>query len=196
MMKVCFATNNSNKLSEIKDFLKDSSYEILSLSDIGCHADIPETSDTIEGNSLLKARYVFDRYNIACFADDTGLEVAAINGEPGVRSARFAGDQRSAEDNNRLLLEKLKNKQDRSARFKTVITWISDKEIKQFTGMVEGTIVDTYTGDKGFGYDPLFKPAGFDKTFAQMSMAEKNTISHRALATGKLIDYLTLQKNK
>lgn len=193
-MKICFATNNPNKINEVRDFLKGSKYEIVSLAEIGCTEDIPETSDTIEGNSHQKAAYVFEHYRIPCFADDTGLEVEALNGEPGVKSARFAGEQRDASDNNDLLLKKLTGETNRNARFKTVITWITGEGFKQFTGIVKGTILDQNSGVGGFGYDPLFKPEGYKITFAEMSMGEKNRISHRALATKAFIDYLSNQK--
>ncbi len=193
-MKICFATNNANKIKEVQSFLKDTDYEIVSLKEIGCLEDIPETSDTIEGNSLQKAEYVFRKYHISCFADDTGLEVEALNGEPGVKSARFAGEQRSAADNNQLLLDRLEDQLNRSARFKTVITWITADGNQQFTGIVNGVILHSLTGKDGFGYDPLFKPTGFELSFAEMTMSQKNAISHRALATRQFIDYLTAQK--
>ena len=193
-MKICFATNNPNKINEVRDFLKGSKYEIVSLAEIGCAEDIPETSDTIEGNSHQKAAYVFEHYQIPCFADDTGLEVEALKGEPGVKSARFAGEQRDAGDNNELLLEKLTGETNRSARFKTVITWITGEGSKQFTGIVNGEILDEHSGIGGFGYDPLFRPEGYQQTFADMSMVEKNRISHRALATKAFNDYLSTQK--
>ena len=189
-MEICFATNNANKLSEVQQLLSDTPYKVVSLKDIGCTEDIAETADTIEGNSALKANYVFQHYHIPCFADDTGLEVAALAGAPGVYSARFAGPQRSAADNNALLLERLAGKADRSARFKTVISWVSEEGMQQFTGIVNGKILDSLTGTDGFGYDPLFLPDGFSQSFAEMSMEQKNVISHRALATREFIDYL------
>ncbi|MEL6559096.1 MAG: RdgB/HAM1 family non-canonical purine NTP pyrophosphatase [Bacteroidota bacterium] len=193
-MKICFATNNPNKINEVRDFLKGGKYEIVSLAEVGCTEDIPETSDTIEGNSHQKAAYVFEHYHIPCFADDTGLEVEALNGEPGVKSARFAGEQRDSGDNNELLLKKLTGKTNRSARFKTVITWITVEGSKQFAGIVNGEILDEHSGVGGFGYDPLFRPEGYQQSFAEMSMGEKNRISHRALATKAFIDYLSAQK--
>ena len=193
-MKICFATNNPNKINEVKDFLKGSRYEIVSLAEIGCAEDIPETSATIEGNSYQKAAYVFENYNIPCFADDTGLEVEALDGEPGVKSARYAGDQRDADDNNELLLRRLDGKSNRKARFKTVITWITPEGSQQFSGIVNGEILERYSGVGGFGYDPLFRPDGYEQTFAEMTMSEKNRISHRALATKSFIDYLSIQK--
>lgn len=189
-MEICFATNNANKLLEVQQLLAATSYKVVSLKEIGCTEDIAETADTIEGNSSLKANYVYQKYDIPCFADDTGLEVAALDGAPGVYSARFAGPQRSASDNNALLLERLQGKADRSARFKTVISWANDGQIRQFTGIVNGKILESLTGSDGFGYDPLFLPDGFSQSFAEMSMAQKNAISHRALATREFIDYL------
>jgi len=190
-MEICFATNNANKLFEIKKMLEDTSHQVLSLKDIGCEEDIPETSDSIEGNSMQKAQYVFDHYQVSCFADDTGLEVEALNGAPGIYSARYAGKQRNANDNNTLLLKNLQEKTNRNARFKTVISWITPNEIKQFTGIINGHILPKLKGNEGFGYDPIFQPNGYDISFAEMEVAQKNLISHRALATRKLIDYLT-----
>ncbi len=188
-MKLCFATNNKNKLHEVASLLSDS-INILSLEDIGCFEEVEETQDTIEGNSLQKADYIFNKYQVAVFADDTGLEVDSLNGEPGVKSARYAGDQRDNEANIQLLLTTLKDKPDRSAQFKTVITLITEKENVQFEGIVKGKITTDKMGDEGFGYDPVFVPNGYDVSFAQMSMAEKNLISHRGLAVRKLVDYL------
>ena len=188
-MKLCFATNNKNKLKEVSSLLNES-IELLSLTDIGCSEDIEETQDTIEGNSLQKADYIFNKYGVSVFADDTGLEVMALNGEPGVKSARYAGEQRDNEANIQLLLSNLNSKSNRSAQFKTVITLITDKEKVQFEGIVTGSIARDKMGDEGFGYDPIFIPDGYDKSFAQMSMSEKNSISHRGLAVKKLVDYL------
>lgn len=193
-MEICFATNNENKLFEIVHFLKNTPFQVKSLKDIGCHEDIAETADTIEGNSLIKAQYVFDNYQIPCFEDDTGLEVESLNGDPGIYSARYAGPQRSSQDNNQLLLQNLENSQNRQARFKTAISWVSETEKEQFIGIVNGEILSELKGIDGFGYDPLFRPKGFEKTFAEMDVTQKNTISHRALATRKLIDYLTNKK--
>lgn len=193
-MKICFATNNPNKIKEVQDFLSGSGYEILSLKDIGCFEEIPETSDTIGGNSLQKATFVYENFQIPCFADDTGLEVESLNGAPGVKSARFAGDQRNPSDNNQLLLLRLADQTNRNARFKTVITWITENGYEQFTGIVNGTILKELTGKDGFGYDPLFKPDHFNQSFAEMTMSQKNAISHRALATRQFIDYLTAQR--
>lgn len=190
MKSICFATNNNHKTEEIRAVLGPF-FMLKNLKDIGCTEDLPETQPTIEGNALQKAKYVFDHYQVACFADDTGLEVESLNGEPGVFSARYAGEQRNDSDNINLLLNKLASHQNRKARFKTVIAWIDeDGTVNTFEGIVKGTITQARTGSKGFGYDPVFKPDGFDKTFAQMELAEKNLISHRAIAVKKLINFL------
>jgi XTP/dITP diphosphohydrolase len=189
MQRICFATNNENKLREIRAVL-GSEFEILSLEQVGCHEELPENQDTLEGNSTEKARYVADHYQVGCFADDTGLEVFSLNGEPGVYSARYAGPQRNMEQNMQLLLDKLQDKTDRSARFRTVITLIQDGKETQFEGIVEGEITTERQGEEGFGYDPVFRPKGYQHTFAQMSLQEKNQISHRARAVAKLVDFL------
>lgn len=189
MKELCFATNNKHKTEEIRALLGPF-FVLKNLKDIGCTEELPETQPTIEGNALQKARYVFDRYQVACFADDTGLEVDALNGQPGVFSARFAGEQRSDQANMELLLAKLANQTNRKARFKTVIAWVDASEIRSFEGIVNGTIAETRNGTNGFGYDPVFKPDGSDKTFAEMESAEKNLISHRALAVKKLVNFL------
>ncbi len=163
---------------------------LISLSDIGCNQELAETQPTIEGNSIQKAQFVFDNYHVNVFADDTGLEVSALNNEPGVKSARYAGEQRDNEANIDLLLTNLQNKTDRSARFKTVITLILEGQTHQFEGIVNGQIGVERKGDGGFGYDAIFYPNGYDITFAQMSLDQKNQISHRALAVKKLVDYL------
>ena len=163
------------------------------LRDIGCNEELPEEKDTIEGNSLQKAQYVFDHYHVDCFADDSGLEVDAINGEPGVYSAMYAGPHRSASDNMDLLLKKLGNNPDRKARFRTVITLIQQGKVTQFEGIVNGTILKERRGTDGFGYDPLFLPDGHSKTLAEMTMEEKNQISHRAMAIRKLANFLKRQ---
>ena len=189
MKKIVFATNNKHKLSEIKDILRDS-FEVLSLSDIGFNEDIPETGETLSENASQKSFTIYDRYNIDCFSDDTGLEVDALDGRPGVYSARYAGEDCSFEDNvNKLLLE-LKEKDNRSAAFSTVISLILDGKEYQFEGRVEGQITNDKYGKGGFGYDPVFKPNGFDITFAEMDADIKNRISHRALATKKLVAFL------
>ena len=164
--------------------------ELSSLTDIGCHEDIPETADTIEGNALLKARYVKDNYGLACFADDTGLEVTALNGEPGVYSARSAGPENDAEANTRKLLGKLKSASERSARFKTVIALVGLDSEELFTGICEGTITEIPRGTEGFGYDPVFQPNGYDQTFAEMSLEQKSAIGHRGRAIRKLLERL------
>ena len=188
-MKLVFATNNKNKVKEIKQLL-DNSIEILSLEDIGCTEDIPETADNIEGNAIQKAEYVFNKYGLNCFADDTGLEIEALNGEPGVYSARYAGEQKNAEDNMNKVLEKLEGINNRTAQFKTVIALIIDGKTKCFEGIAKGEMTTKKSGDEGFGYDPIFKPNGYDITFSEMDLDLKNKISHRARATFKLIDYL------
>ena len=181
-MKIVFATNNKHKLSEIRDILGNE-IEVLSLDEIDCHADIPETSDTLEGNALQKAHYVYDNYHISCFADDTGLEVDALGGEPGIYSARYAGNNHDSEANMTKLLAKLGDNKNRKARFRTVIALILDGknvEEKIFEGIVEGSIIKERRGGEGFGYDPIFQPEGYIK----------NKISHRARATAKLVDEL------
>lgn len=188
-MEICFATNNVKKLEEIRHLLEPA-FRVKSLAEIGCHEELPETGNTLEANSLQKARYVWDNYGIACFADDTGLEVEALGGEPGVYSARYAGPERDNEANMKLLLQRLEGKQNRKARFRTLITWINESGYKQFEGVVEGTILPSKVGEKGFGYDPLFQPLGEERSFAQMSMEEKNNISHRGRALKKFVEFL------
>lgn len=188
-MKLVFASNNKNKLQEIRHQLP-SEIELLSLEDIGCHEDIPETADTIEGNAILKADYVSKNYGYNCFADDTGLEVDALNGAPGVYSARYAGEQKNADDNMDKLLEELKDNDNRSARFKTVIALNLNGRQHLFTGIVDGTITAEKAGTQGFGYDPVFKPQGSHLTFAQISLNEKALLSHRGRAVAQLIDFL------
>ncbi|MGQ2984150.1 non-canonical purine NTP diphosphatase [Flavobacterium sp.] len=188
-MKIVFASNNKNKIVEIKHQLPED-IELLSLEDIGCHEDIPETADTIEGNAILKADYVTQNYGFDCFADDTGLEVNALNGAPGVYSARYAGEQKNAGDNMHRLLLELGNNPDRSARFKTVIALNLKGHQHLFTGTVEGAITYEKAGEKGFGYDPLFKPEGLDVTFAEMTLDEKSQMSHRGRAVKQLIEFL------
>ena len=192
-MKIVFATNNKNKLAEIRDIL-GGDFEILSLNDIGCHDDIPETSNTLEGNALQKAQYISKRYGMVVFADDTGLEVEALGGEPGVHSARYAeGTDHDSEANMRKLLAKLGDSAQRQAQFRTVIALIRnqpDDIVTFFEGKVEGKIIREKRGDSGFGYDPIFMPKGYDKTFAELGMEVKNHISHRAKAVEKLVSYL------
>ena len=200
-MKIVFATNNQHKLEEIRSILGES-IEVLSLKDIGCDVDIPETGTTLEENALQKAQYVYDHYHFSVFADDTGLEVDTLDGAPGVYSARYAGGEgHDSEANMTKLLHELGNNNNRKARFRTVIALIekkdicpcgctSIKEIHRFEGIVEGEIIRERRGGEGFGYDPIFQPDGYDKTFAELGMDIKNQISHRARATAKLAEYL------
>lgn len=193
-MKIVFATNNQHKLDEIREILGES-FEVLSLRDIGCHEDIPETGDTLLMNAIQKADYIYQHYNINCFADDTGLEVDALNGEPGVHSARYAeGTDHDSEANMTKLLKKLDGISNRSARFKTVIALVKEEDgietIRLFEGKVEGAITLQREGTEGFGYGPIFQPKGYDHTFAALGLEIKNHISHRARAVAKLADYL------
>ena len=188
-MKLVFATNNLNKLKEVQALVPNH-IELLSLSDIGCNEDIPETQPTIEGNAIQKAEYIKNNYGYDCFADDTGLEVYALNGEPGVYSARYAGPQRNAEDNMNKLLSALQHKPNRKAQFKTVIALHLNGNLKSFTGICKGEITSEKHGEKGFGYDPIFKAEGYDQTFAEISLEEKNKIGHRGKAVSMLVDYL------
>jgi XTP/dITP diphosphohydrolase len=188
-MKIVFATNNENKIKEIQSMLPQS-IEIISLESIGCFEEIPETADTIEENAIMKANYVTDKYGFDCFADDTGLEVVSLNGEPGVYSARYAGEQRSSEDNMDKLLLNLEDKTDRKAQFKTVITLNLKGEQFLFTGIASGEITLEKNGNQGFGYDPIFRPENYQETFAQLSLETKNRISHRGKATQELIAFL------
>lgn len=188
-MQLVFATNNRNKVKEVQQVLPKH-IQLLSLADIGCFEELPETHDTMEGNAIQKAEYIRTKYGYDCFADDTGLEVSALNGAPGVYSARFAGEQKNSEDNLDKLLLELENHSDRSAQFKTVIALYLNDALGIFTGICEGEIIKTRRGSHGFGYDPIFKPLGYDKTFAEMDLALKNRISHRGKAIFKLIDHL------
>ncbi len=188
-MKLVFATNNKNKILEVQQLLP-STIEIISLESIGCFEEIPETADTIEENAIMKANYVIEKYGYDCFADDTGLEVEALNGEPGVFSARYAGEQRNADNNMDKLLEALTNKTNRNAQFKTVIALNLKGKQHLFTGIARGEITLKKTGNQGFGYDPIFQPEGFRETFAQLSLEEKGEISHRGKATEQLIAFL------
>ena len=192
-MQLVFASNNLNKIKEIQSILKGS-IQLLSLEEIGCHEEIPETAETIEGNAILKANYVTEKYGYDCFADDTGLEVTVLNGEPGVYSARYAGEQRNADDNMNKLLEALLDKEDRSAQFKTVIALNIKGEQHLFTGIAKGNIILDKTGNHGFGYDPIFQPENYTETFAELPSEVKNKISHRAKATQQLIDFLNTAK--
>lgn len=187
--KLVFATNNAHKLEEVSAII-DSRFEIHSLAEIGCHEDIQETAHTLEGNALLKARYIYEKYGYDCFSDDTGLEVDALNGAPGVRSARYAGEEKDAQANMRKLLSELKAKSNRNARFRTVVALILNGEEFLFDGFVEGKILEEKRGEGGFGYDPIFVPDGFDETFAQLDAEVKNDISHRGKAIRKLAEFL------
>ena len=193
-MKIVFATNNQHKLSEVRQILGNR-FDVVGLADIGCFEDIPETAETLEGNALQKAHYVKEHYGYDCFADDTGLEVAALNGSPGVHSARYAelfgsGATHDADANMNLLLKNLEKKTDRSARFRTVVALLYQGEELLFEGICPGTILRERHGHEGFGYDPIFQPSGYDHCFAEMSAEEKNAISHRGRATQKLATFL------
>ena len=201
MNKIVFATNNKHKLSEIRQIMGNR-MQVLSLNDINCDVDIPETGNTLEENAMQKAQYVYDHYNLSCFADDTGLEVEALNGEPGVHSARYAeGTDHDSEANMAKLLRNLEGKDNRKARFRTVIALIqkqdvcpcgctSIKKVNRFEGIVDGSIATEKHGTAGFGYDPIFVPEGYDKSFAELGESIKNGISHRARAVAKLAEYL------
>ena len=188
--KLVFATNNAHKLDEISSILGEK-VELLSLKDIHCHVDIPETADTLEGNAMLKAEYIYKNYGLDCFADDTGLEVEALNGAPGVYSARYAGSEgHNAEANMQKLLQNMQGVQNRKAQFRTAICLILDGKKHLFEGIVKGEIIKEKRGSSGFGYDPIFVPEGYTKTFAEMGNETKNKISHRALAVEKLCRFL------
>ena len=189
-MKLVFATNNQHKLHEIRKLLDDS-IELLSLNDIGCEIDIPENQDTLEGNAAEKSFFIYNKYGINCFADDTGLEIEALNGSPGVYSARYAGEARDPENNMDLVLSKLNKIKNRKARFRTVISLVIDGCETQFEGVVDGCILEEKRGKVGFGYDPIFQPDGFGLSFAEMPLDEKNKISHRGRAVQKLVEFLT-----
>jgi XTP/dITP diphosphohydrolase len=189
-MKLVFASNNKNKIAEIQQQV-GSQFQIVSLEDIGCFVDIPETAETIEGNAILKANYVTENFGLPCFADDTGLEIEALNNEPGVYSARYAGEQKNPEDNMSLVLQKLASQVNRKAQFKTIIALNIDNEQHLFEGIVKGEITTEKSGNMGFGYDPIFQPVGFSTTFAEMSMEQKSIISHRGIAVQKLIKFLS-----
>ena len=191
-MQLVFASNNKNKIKEIQALVSDT-IQIISLEDIGCTEDIPETAETIEGNAILKANYVTSNYGYPCFADDTGLEVEALNGAPGVYSARYAGEQKDANDNMDKLLLELKDKSNRKANFKTVICLNLNGTQQLFTGIINGKIIDEKIGTNGFGYDPIFIAEGHQKTFAQLTLEEKAHISHRGIAVAQLIAFLSKQ---
>lgn len=193
-MKLIFATHNHNKAHEIQAMMPEG-IEVLTLDEIHCFEEIPETEKNLEGNATMKAQYIVDEFNLNCFADDTGLEIEALNGEPGVYSARYAGESRDANANMDLVLEKMKGQSNRKAQFRTAIALYWDGEMYLFEGIVKGTILAEKRGKDGFGYDPIFEPENSEKSFAEMSLAEKNTISHRARALKKMIDFLASQKN-
>lgn len=187
--KLVFATNNRHKLEEVSHILKDK-IEILSLKDINCNVDIPETANTLEGNAYLKSQYIHENYGFNCFADDTGLEIEALNNEPGVYSARYAGADKSSEANMIKVLQKLENIENRKAQFRTAISLIINNQSYLFEGIIKGHIISEKRGSSGFGYDPIFVPEGYDQTFAELGTDIKNKISHRALAINKLCDFL------
>ncbi len=187
--KLVFATNNKHKLEEVSFILKDQ-MEILSLKDINCDVDIPETANTLEGNALLKAQYIHENYGLNCFADDTGLEIEALNNEPGVYSARYAGEDKSSEANMLKVLKKLEGIENRKAQFRTAVSLIINDKEYLFEGIIKGNIIKEKRGNSGFGYDPIFVPEGYDKTFAELGNEIKNKISHRALAINKLCNFL------
>ncbi len=189
MKKLIFATNNQHKLEEVSHLIKDN-YKILSLKDINCFEEIPETSDTIKGNASQKSHYIFDKFGIDCFADDTGLEIEALDGKPGVYSARYAGEEHNFEKNMNKVLAEMNGITNRKARFKTVISLILNGEERFFEGIINGVILTEKRGQEGFGYDPVFQPNGYDLTFAEMPLEEKNKISHRAIAVQNLVNYL------
>ena len=188
-MKLVFASNNTNKIKEIQQLIP-ASIEVVSLQDIGCTEDIPETADTIEGNAILKANYVTEKYGFNCFADDSGLEVEALNGAPGVYSARYAGEPKNDDNNMDKLILALKNEPNKKANFKTVICLNINGKQHLFSGIVNGEIIDTKIGENGFGYDPIFIADGFTKTFAELTMEEKSSISHRGIAVKQLVNFL------
>jgi len=188
MKKIVFATNNKNKLAEVRALIPD--WEIVSLQDIGCYEDIPETADTLEGNAHIKADYVTEKYGLDCFADDTGLEVTALNGEPGVYSARYAGEPANSENNIAKILKNLEDKTNKEAQFRTVIALNLTGKKYEFEGICQGKMLNKKQGECGFGYDPIFQPKGFDISFAEMSQDQKGAISHRGKAVTKLINFL------
>ncbi len=194
LMQLVFASANKNKIAEIQNMLPES-ITFLGLEDIGCFEEIPETADTIEGNAILKADYVTQKYGYDCFADDSGLEVTALDGAPGVYSARYAGEQKNAMDNMQKLLEALASATDRSAQFKTVLALNLHGEKHLFTGILKGSITDEMRGTNGFGYDPIFRPDGYERNLAEFMMAEKAAISHRGLAVKQLIAFLNDSQN-
>ena len=193
MEKLVFATNNAHKLSEVKAIL-ESEYQIVSLSDLNCTDDIAETADTLEGNALIKAKYIHEKFGLDCFADDTGLEIEALNGAPGVFSARYAGENHDAQKNMAKVLDLMSGSDNRKACFRTVVALIQGNTTCFFEGKINGKISRQASGRSGFGYDPIFVPEGYELSFAELSSEEKNLISHRALAVQKLTDYLRQKK--
>lgn len=189
MTEFCFASNNLKKLSEVRQMVVPD-FRILSLQDINCTDELPETQNTFRGNSLQKAEYIYKKFNIPCFADDSGLEVTALDGAPGVYSARYAGEGKNDQDNIDLLLRNMKNAKDRTAQFRAVITFVSSEGTFVFEGIIKGKITEQREGSSGFGYDPVFTPEGYSQTFAQMSAEQKNSISHRAIAVKELVKFL------
>ena len=194
-MKLVFATNNNFKFTEMKESLS-TNIELQKLEDIGCREELPETKETLEGNAEQKARYVYEKFGYSCFADDTGLEINALDGKPGVYSARYAGESKDSMLNMKKVLKEMKNERNRSARFRTVIALIISGETIFFEGLVEGQILHELQGDKGFGYDPIFLPDNHAQSFAQMNLQEKNAISHRGKAVRQLVKYLNMQYSK
>ncbi len=194
-MKLVFATHNHNKATEIQSLMPEG-IEVVTLDEIQCNEEIPETANTLEGNARLKAQYIVDQFNMNCFADDTGLEIAALNGEPGVFSARYAGDSRDSMANMNLVLEKLNGIENRSAQFRTAIALYWDGEMYLFEGKVKGTIIREKKGNDGFGYDPIFEPENCGRTFAEMSLTEKNNLSHRARAIQQMILFIKEKTKK
>ena len=194
-MKIVFATNNEHKLNEVRK-ISQGQLQILSLADINCHEDIPETGDTLKENAHIKAQFIKDKFGFDCFADDTGLEVEALDNAPGIYSSRYAGDICDPEENMRKLIRELENETNKNARFRTVIALIFNYKEYFFEGIITGEIIQSKRGTNGFGYDPIFKPTGYDKTFGELSDDIKNSLSHRAIATQKLVDYLLQQKEK
>jgi len=194
-MELVFATNNQHKIEEIQSLLGND-FVVKGLKDIGCDVDIPETANTFEGNALQKAQFVYEHYKVPCFSDDTGLEIEALNGEPGVYSARYAGEERNSEKNMQKVLEKLQGVTNRQAQFRTVIAYVDGKNKYFFEGIVRGTILDHKRGDKGFGYDPIFVPEGRTETFAELDLAVKNSMSHRGRAMEKFIAFFNQNLKK
>lgn len=192
-MRIVFATNNQHKLDEIKK-ISNGQLEILSLGDINCHEEIPETGNTLKENALIKAHFVKKKFDMDCFADDTGLEVEALENAPGIHSSRYAGPDCDPEDNMQKLMQELQNKTNRKALFRTVIALLLKGEVHYFEGIIRGEIIHQKKGTNGFGYDPIFKPEGYDKTFGELSEDIKNSLSHRAIATKKLVAFLLQQK--